>query len=78
MQTLANLWFIPSHHLEAEHNYNKEKVITTNKITATTGINEPAKMPLLKYIYIIYIYIYIYIIQGDIFVKISNKYVKKI
>ena len=29
-------------------NYNKEKVITINKITPTTGINETAKMPLLK------------------------------
>ena len=48
LQTLGNLWFIPSHHLEAEDNYNKEKIITTNKITATTGINETAKMPLLK------------------------------
>ena len=29
-------------------NYNKEKVITGNKITPTTGINEAAKMSLLK------------------------------
>ena len=48
MQTLGNLWFIPSHYLEAVDNYNKEKVITTNKIPCTTGINETAKMPLLK------------------------------
>ena len=48
MQTLGNLWFIPSHYLEAVDNYNKEKVITTNKITPTTSINETAKMPLIK------------------------------
>ena len=71
---MGNLWFIPSHYLEAVDNYNKEKVITTNKITPTTGINETAKMSLLKlflillsetkiYIYmcILYIYIYMYI-----------------
>ena len=45
---MGHLWFIPSHHLEIVDNYNKEKVITTNKITPTTGINETAKMPLLK------------------------------
>ena len=48
MWTLGNLWFIPSHYLEAVDNYNKEKVVTTNKITPTTGINETAKMPQLK------------------------------
>ena len=48
LQTLGNLWFIPSHYLEAVDNYNKEKVITTNKITPTTGINKNAKMPQLK------------------------------
>ena len=42
---LGNLWFIPSHHVEAGNNYNKEKIITTNKIAPTTGINETAKMP---------------------------------
>ena len=47
-KTLGNLWFIPSHYLEAVDNYNKEKVITTNKITPTTSINETAKMPLIK------------------------------
>ena len=36
---LGQLWFIPSHHLKAADNYNKEEVITTNKITPTTGIN---------------------------------------
>ena len=45
MQTLENFWFIPSHYLEAVNNYSKEKVITTNNITPTTGINETAKMP---------------------------------
>ena len=45
MQTLENFWFIPSHYLEAVDNYSKEKVITTNNITPTTGINETAKMP---------------------------------
>ena len=51
-------------------NYNKEKVITTNKISLTTGINETAKMALLNFSFIsvsekifinnmnIYIYIY--------------------
>ena len=48
LQTLRNLWFIPSHYLEARGNCNKEKVITTNKITPTTGINETAKIPVLK------------------------------
>ena len=48
LQTLGNLLFIPSHYLEAVDNYNEEKVITTNKITHTTAINETAKMPLLK------------------------------
>ena len=48
LQTLGIVWFIPSHYLEAVDNYNKEKVIITNKITPTTGINEAAKMPLLK------------------------------
>ena len=48
LQTLSNLYFIPSHRLEAVDNYNKEKLITTNKITPTTGINETVKMPLLK------------------------------
>ena len=48
LQTLGNLWFIPSHYLEAVDNYNKEKVITTNKITPISSINETAKMPLLK------------------------------
>ena len=47
-KTLENLWCIPSHYLEAVDNYNKEKVITTNKITPTTSINETAKMPLIK------------------------------
>ena len=51
LQTLANLWFIPVQYLEAGDNYNKEKVITTNKISPTTGINETT--------YIIYIHIYI-------------------
>ena len=67
MWTLGNLWFIPSHYLEAVDNYNKEKVVTTNKITPTTGINETAKMPPLKlFLYFIirdnvyYIYMYIY------------------
>ena len=46
MQTLGHLWFIPS--LEAVDNYNKEKMITTNKIAPTTGINETVKMPPLK------------------------------
>ena len=32
------------HLLECMDNYNKEKVITTNKITPNTGINETAKM----------------------------------
>ena len=45
LQTFGHLWFIPSHQLEVVDNYNKEKVITTNKITSTTGINETAKMP---------------------------------
>ena len=57
-------------------NYNKEKVITTNKISLTTGINETAKMALLNFSFIsvsekifinnmnIYIYIkWIYIEQ---------------
>ena len=48
LQALGNLWFIPSHYLEPVDNYNREKVITTNKITPTTGINETAEMPLLK------------------------------
>ena len=30
-------------------NNNKEKVITTNKINPATGINETAKMSLLKH-----------------------------
>ena len=51
LQTLGNLWFIPVHYLEAGDNYNKEKVITTNKISPTTGVNETT--------YIIYIHIYI-------------------
>ena len=48
LQALANLWFIPSHYLAAADNYNEEKVITTNKITPTIGINDTAKMLLLK------------------------------
>ena len=31
--------FIPSHCLEVVNNYNKEKVIATNKVTPTTGDN---------------------------------------
>ena len=42
---MENFWFIPSHYLEAVNNYSKEKVITTNNITPTTGINETAKIP---------------------------------
>ena len=42
-------WFIPSHYLGAVDDYNKEKVMTTNKITLTTGINETAKIPPLKH-----------------------------
>ena len=45
LQTLGHLWFIPSHHLEAKNNYSKEKVVITNEINPTTGINETAKMP---------------------------------
>ena len=79
---MANLWFIVSHYLEAVDNYNKEKVITTNQITPTAGINETAKMPLLKlflyftirdqYLLIkLYIYIFIYIhIYINIFIYI--------
>ena len=48
LQTLGNLRFIPSHYLEAVDNYHKEKLITTNKSTPATGINETSKMPLLK------------------------------
>ena len=48
LQTLGCLWFIHSHYLEPVDNYNKEKVITTTKITPTTGINETARAPLLK------------------------------
>ena len=51
------LVFYSSHHLEAVDNYNNEKLITTNKITPTTGINETVIMPLLK----LHMYIYIYI-----------------
>ena len=40
LQTLSNLCFIPSHHSEAVDNYNKEKLITANEITLTTGLNE--------------------------------------
>ena len=47
-QTFGNLQFIPFHYLKVVDNYNKEKVITTNKISLTTGINETAKMGLLK------------------------------
>ena len=61
-------------------NYNKEKVITTNKITPTTSIKETAKMPLRK----LFLYftirdkcLYVYIIQGDIFFKTSDKCLKK-
>ena len=45
---IEQLVFYTSHHLEAVDNYNTQKLITTNKITPTTGINETAKMPLLK------------------------------
>ena len=45
---MSNLCFIPSHHVEAADNYNKEKLITTKIVTSTTGINETTKMPLLK------------------------------
>ena len=48
LQTLSNLWLIPSHYLEAVDNYINEKLVTNNKITPTTGINETSKMPLLK------------------------------
>ena len=48
MQTLGNLWFTPSHYLEGVDNCDKEKLITTNKITPTTGINKTVKMLLLK------------------------------
>ena len=48
LQTLSNLRFIPSHNLEAVDTYNKQKLITTNKITPATGINETAKIPQLK------------------------------
>ena len=79
-KTLENLWCIPSHYLEAVDNYNKEKVITTNKITPTTSINETAKMPLLK-LFLYFTFrdkcLYVYIIQGDIFFKISDKCLKK-
>ena len=79
-KTLGNLWFISSHYLEAVNNYNKEKVITTNKITPTTSINETAKMPLLK-LFLYFTFrdkcLYVYIIQGDIFFKTSDKCLKK-
>ena len=80
LHTLSNLYFIPSHHLEAVDNYNKEKLITTNKISPTTGINETAEMPLLKlFLYFsireifinkmnIYISIYIYILYIYIYI----------
>ena len=42
LQTLGNLWFIPSHYLKAVVITNKEKVIATTKITPTTGVNETA------------------------------------
>ena len=45
---MSNLRFIPSHNLEAVDTYNKQKLITTNKITPATGINETAKIPQLK------------------------------
>ena len=48
MQTLGNLWFIPSNYLEAAHNYSEEKVITVKKITPTTVINKTAKTLLIK------------------------------
>ena len=40
LQTLGNLWSIPSHYLDDADNYNKEKVINTKKISPTTSINE--------------------------------------
>ena len=58
---MSNLFFIPSHQLEPVDNYNKEKLIPTNKITPTTGINETVIVPLLKLYMYIYIYIYIYL-----------------
>ena len=44
---MGQLWFIPSYYLGVVVNYNKEKVIATNKITnkftPTTGITETTK-----------------------------------
>ena len=48
LQTLGNLWLIPSHYLEAVDNCDKEKLIITDKITPTTGINKTATMLLLN------------------------------
>ena len=48
LQNLGHLWFIPSYYLEVVDNYNKEKVIFTNRIAPTTVIIETTKMSLLK------------------------------
>ena len=50
-------------------NYNKEKVITTNKISLTTGINETAKMVLLNFSFIS--------VSEKIFINNMNIYIYK-
>ena len=80
---MSNLLFslISFHHVEAVDNYNKEKLITTNIVTSTTGINETTKMPLLKlFLYfsirdnvtMITLYIYIYIEQKILTVELHS------
>ena len=53
--------FIPSHCLEVVNNYNKEKVIATNKVTPTTGDNSETMFIKRMNIYI-YIITHMYLI----------------
>ena len=48
LKTLGYLWFIASYYLGVVDNYNKEKVIATNRITPTTRITKTIKISLLK------------------------------
>ena len=64
LKTLVYWRFIPSHYLGFVDNYNKEKVICTNKNTPTTIITKTTKTTTTK-IFLLFQRQYIYMLEKE-------------
>ena len=64
LKTLVYWQFIPSHYLGFVDNYNKEKVICTNKNTPTTIITKTTKTTTTK-IFLLFQRQYIYMLEKE-------------